>query len=98
MRTTAVTSLILGMTSLVACGPSPTDMADVKAGQKAILARIDDVEKTLQQGKASPSARPPSSDPNRAYNIPINRAPVRGPRDAKGTIGTFSDFECPFSA
>ena len=98
MRITAVSSLILGMTSLVACGPSPADMADVKAGQKAILARIGDLEKALQQVKASPSARPSSPDPNKIYSIPIDRAPVRGPRDAKVTIVTFSDFECPFSA
>src|SRR5437879_8501748 len=86
MRITAVSSLILGMTSLVPCGPSPADMADVKAGQKTILARIGDLEKALQQVKASPSARPSSPDPNKIYRIPIDRAPVSGPRDAQVTI------------
>src|SRR5438093_11456883 len=80
MRITAVSSLILGMTSLVACGPSPADMAEVKAGQKAILVRMGDLEKALQQVKASPPAPPSSPDANKVDNIPLARAPVSGPR------------------
>ena len=100
MRTTRLTSLALGLVCLIACGPSKTDTDAMKADQKAILAKIGDLEKALQQAKAAPPPPSPRQpvDPDKIYNIPVDRAPVRGATDAKVTIVTFSDFECSFSA
>jgi protein-disulfide isomerase len=98
MRFATTASVIFAVTSFVACGggASPSDIEDVRQGQKDILAKIADMEKTVERVKASGSAQG-GIDPTKVYNIPIDQSLIRGPKDAKVTIVTFSDFQCPVS-
>jgi protein-disulfide isomerase len=87
-------SLLLGMAAtLAACGGSANDIQELKKGQKDILAKLDALDKTVQQVKAQAPPPRPQQDPNKVYNIPIASSPVRGPRSAKVTIVEFSDFQ-----
>jgi protein-disulfide isomerase len=88
-------SLLLGFATLAACGGSASDIEDLKKGQKDILAKLDGLEKNIQQIRAQPAAQPPRPqlDPNKVYSIPIADSPVRGPRTAKVSIVEFSDFQ-----
>jgi protein-disulfide isomerase len=84
---------VLTAASLTACGGA-ADLEEVKKGQKDILAKLENLEKSVQQIKAAPAAAArPAVDPNKVYTIPIGSSAVRGPRTAKVTIAEFSDFQ-----
>ena len=84
---------LLGAVTLAACGTSPADIEEIKKGQKDILAKLDGLDKAVQQVKAAAPAARPQMDPNKVYNIPIGNSYVRGPKTAKVTIAEFSDFQ-----
>ena len=87
-------SLLLGVAAtLTACGGGASDVQELKKGQKDILAKLDVLDKSVQQVKAAAPPARPQLDPNKVYNIPITNSPVRGPRSAKVTIVEFSDFQ-----
>ena len=84
----------VGLAALGACGPGGGDVAEIKKGQKDILAKLESLEKSVQQIKAAPApAARPQVDPNKVYDIPIGTSAVKGPRTAKVTIAEFSDFQ-----
>ena len=96
MRKRPTRFAFLGLATLTACGASPTDVEEIKKGQKDILAKLEGLDKTIQQVKtAQPAAAPqrPQIDPNKVYPIPVGNTPVRGPKTAKVTIAEFSDFQ-----
>ena len=95
MRSRPIGYMMLGFTTLAACGGSPGDIEELKKGQKDILAKLEALDKSVQQVKAAaPAAQPrPTLDPNKVYNIPIGSSYVRGPKTAKVTIAEFSDFQ-----
>jgi len=87
-------SLLLGIAAtLAACGGGASDIQELKKGQKDILAKLDSLDKSVQQVKGQAPPPRPQLDPNKVYNIPIANSPVRGPRNAKVTIVEFSDFQ-----
>ena len=92
MRVKPVVSMV-GLAALAAC-QGGSDIEELKKGQKDILAKLDGLDKAVQQVKAgAPAARPQQPDPNKVYNIPIADSSVRGPKTAKVTIVEFSDFQ-----
>jgi protein-disulfide isomerase len=100
MRSVLVWASLLAAMTFTGCGQNGADIEELKKGQKDILAKLDAMDKNVQQIKAAPAAagaRPPM-DPNKVYTISIADSPVRGPKDAKVTIVEFSDFQCPFCA
>jgi protein-disulfide isomerase len=93
MLSRSVWTVLLGAVTLAACGANPADIEEIKKGQKDILARLDGLDKAVQQVKAAAPAARPQVDPNKVYNIPISDSYVRGPKTAKVTITEFSDFQ-----
>jgi protein-disulfide isomerase len=79
-------------------GGNPTEIEDLRKGQKEILERLATLDKTVQQIKSAPPAAPahPQIDPDRTYTIPLTNAPVRGADTAKVTVVEFADYQCPF--
>ena len=93
MQRRPVVPALIGLATLSACGASPGDVEEIKKGQKDILARLDGLDKAVQQVKASAPPPRPQMDPNKVYDIPIGSSPVRGPKTAKVSIIEFSDFQ-----
>ncbi|HYR95444.1 MAG TPA: hypothetical protein VEM57_01865 [Candidatus Binatus sp.] len=95
MLTSPARSLLLGFATLAACGGAGDgDIQELKKGQKDILAKLEGLEKTVQQIRAQPAAQArPQLDPSKVYDIPIANSAVRGPRTAKVSIVEFSDFQ-----
>lgn len=90
MRTRTIAGMALGLTGLAGCD-SAKDIAELKEGQKTILAKLDAIDKAMQQ--RAPAAPVQSPDPNKVYTIPLGSSAVRGPREAKVTLVEFSDFQ-----
>ena len=89
-------SVLLGFATLAACGGgTASDVQELKKGQKDILAKLDELGKSVQQIRTQAAAQParPQLDPSKAYTIPIASSPVRGPKTAKVSIVEFSDFQ-----
>ena len=56
MLSPSARTLLLGVATLAACGGSASDIEELKKGQKDILAKLDGLDKTVQQIKAQPAA------------------------------------------
>jgi len=89
---------------LVACtvetDSGPDGLKELREGQKAMLDRIEKIEKTQKELLAALHKRSPNRpavDYNKVYDIKIGQSPVRGAKDAKVTLIEFSDFQCPYS-
>ena len=89
--------VILIVTTLAGCGASPADVEEIKKGQKEILAKLEALDKAVQQVRVAPAAAArPQLDPNKVYKISTENAPSKGAKDAKVVVVEFSDYQCPF--
>ena len=84
--------LVAVCVGLIACTVEtdlgPDGLKDLREGQKAILERIEKIEKTQKKMLASLQKRSPNKptvDYNKVYDIRIGQSPVRGAKDAKVT-------------
>jgi protein-disulfide isomerase len=88
---------LMALVALAGCGANPADIEEIKKGQKDILAKLEALDKAVQQVKTAPAAaQRPQIDPNKVYTIATDGAPSKGPTGAKIVIVEFSDYQCPF--
>jgi len=82
-------------------------IADLEAGQKAILTQLQEIKLLLQArppaplpsgapGAAPNAGPPPNLNAPPAFDLEVVGAPVKGRADARLAIVEFSDFQCPF--
>ena len=77
-----------------------TELAEINQQQKQILAKLNEMEKKLEQAPAPapPRARPTGPDPEKKHDIPVAHSDIKGAKDGSITIVEFSDYQCPFCA
>ena len=89
--------VVLGIAAaLVACGNSE-ELKQLQESQRKLEAKVAELEKKVAGAAPAVAARPPI-DPNKVYDLPIGKSPVKGPADAPVVMVEFSDFQCPFCA
>ncbi len=69
-------------------------IAELEAGQKAILKELQEIKALLQTKGAAPA--PTTAPVPTATSVSIENAPAEGDPKARITLVEFSDFECPF--
>ena len=83
---------------LAACGSNSEDTKKLQETQRQILAKLADIEKKVEQISTKPAPQAPQIDPNKVYDLPAAKSPIKGPASAPVTMTLFSDFQCPFCA
>ncbi|HKX11508.1 MAG TPA: thioredoxin domain-containing protein [bacterium] len=87
------------MAVLPACGPSPAQLEKavgdyIQKNPQALQKPIQDAMKANRPQRAP--ELPLAERIKKAIQVPIDKAPVKGPANAPITIVEFSEFQCPF--
>jgi protein-disulfide isomerase len=98
----AVAWIVAGMLVVVAGCQDQGDLREIREGQRELRAKLDEMEKKIDQiaarPAAAPAARPNQPDPNKVYTLPVGESAIRGAKEASVTVVEFADFQCPFCA
>jgi protein-disulfide isomerase len=88
-------ALALGFT-VAACQPVPD--ANVNKKLDEISQKLDNLEKKVgAAGQMPQRPQPPAGpDPTAVYSVPVDGAPIKGPKHAKVTLVKAFEFACPF--
>lgn len=79
---------------MVACGPSPEDVRELKAQQKEILNKLGQFSDRLDKvAQARPAPARRGADPNKVYDLPVGNSPTKGDANGKVAIVEFADFQ-----
>jgi protein-disulfide isomerase len=100
IKTIVLLAACAGLVSCTVDTDVGNELEELLEGQKAILERVEKIEKSQKELLTSWQKRfskRPSIDYNKVYDIKIGKSPVRGAEDAKVTLVEFSDFQCPYS-
>lgn len=88
--------VLLGLTVALAACENSEEVKQLRESQQKLEAKVGELEKKLAQAPAA--AARPQIDPNKVYDLPVGKSPVKGPAEATVTMVEFSDFQCPFCA
>ena len=77
------------------------DTSKISQQNEAILAKLDDLAKKVDEVSKGAGARPSRPqprrpDPSTVYSVPIDGSPFKGPEHAKITIVKAFEYACPF--
>ena len=86
--------------SSAGCGRNTEKFDELKDEHRQILSRLADLEQKIDRLASRPATaqRALGPDANRAYNLPVEGSPSKGPADAPITIVEFADYQCPYCA
>lgn len=86
----------VGSLSMLGCQPQQNN-AEINAKLDDIKKKLEDLDKKVSAMPARPMPQQPAGpDPQAVYAVPVEGAPIKGPKDAKVTIVEAFEFACPF--
>ena len=88
-------ALLASLLALGAC-VSRNDIEEIRKDQKAILAKLDALQRGGGMAQQQPQRPRGGPDPQMVYSFAVDDSPVKGSTDAWVTIVEVSDFQCPF--
>ncbi len=89
---------VLAASLALACGPSASEVREIRDSLQQISTRLDSIEQLLSPLRAVAQQRPPQEDFSKVYQIEVGDSPIKGDPNAPVTLVEYSDFQCPYCA